>query len=84
MIDATKAPTPTWKRYAMAVILTGLLVIVGYVIWAKELHHSSPGGSSAPATSTVSGSGALAQAKRAPVPTVPGGIRLTGRNPFTN
>ncbi len=84
MIDATKAPTPTWKRYATAAILTVLLVIAGYVIWTKELHRSSPGGSSAPAASTVTRSTGPAHAERAPATTVPGGIGLSGRNPFSN
>ncbi len=84
MIDAAKAPTPTWKRYATAAILTVLLVIAGYVIWTKELHHSSPGGSSAPAASTAAGSTPPAPAKQAPAATVPGGIGLSGRNPFSN
>jgi hypothetical protein len=82
MIDATKAPTPTWKRYAMAMIVTVLLVVAGYVIWAKELHHSS-GGAAAPSATT--GNVATAPAgKKASATSLPGGIAISGRNPFGN
>jgi hypothetical protein len=84
MIDASKSPLPTWKRYGLFVLLAVLIVVAGYVIWTKELHKSS---SSSPATSPPAATTpAPATAKAATTPsvatTVPGGLPISSRNPF--
>ncbi len=43
MIDATKSPLPTWKRYGLFALVAALVVAAGAMIWTKELHHSMPG-----------------------------------------
>lgn len=82
MIDSSKSPLPLWRRYATAGFLTVLLVVMGYVVWAKELHHSAS--SNPPAASATVGVGKASSATvPAPPPTtVPGGVPISKRDPF--
>jgi hypothetical protein len=86
MIDPTKSPTPTWQRYTVALLITVLIVVAGYVLWSKELHHKSTSASppSTPATSTATGSSGVPapKATAAPSTTIPGGIPISTRDPF--
>jgi hypothetical protein len=90
MIDATKSPLPTWKRYALLLLIAALVVAAGAMIWTKELHHSLPlvskskPAASAPAASTKStGTTKTPAAPAKPVATtIPGGIPVSPRNPF--
>jgi hypothetical protein len=80
MIDATKSPTPAWRKYLIFVVLGVLIVIAAYFVWVKELHHSSHiGSSSTPTTVTVP---AKQPVSKAPATTVPGGLAISNRNPF--
>lgn len=83
MIDASRSPMPTWKRYGTFVLLAVLIVVAGYVIWTKELHKksSSPPSSSPPAATTPAPVTATTVAKPAPT-TIPGGLPISNRNPF--
>jgi hypothetical protein len=40
VIDASRGPTPLWKRTLRFAILLVLIVAVGLLIWTGELHHS--------------------------------------------
>ena len=81
MIDSTKSPMPTWRRYAMVAALAILIAVAAYVVWVKELHHSSSPASSPAPVATVPAR--PAKAKSAPHTTsVPGGIPISSRNPF--
>ena len=89
MIDATKSPLPTWKRYGLLLLIVALVVVAGAMIWTKELHHSLPGiskskpAASAPAPATKSTPATAAASKSKPVATtIPGGIPVSARNPF--
>jgi hypothetical protein len=84
VIDSSASPMPVWRRYGTILLLTVLVLVAGYVIYAKELHHSS---------STGSGHGAAAlttPAQPAPRPavsvstTIPGGIPVSSRDPFSS
>ena len=87
MIDATKSPMPTWKRYGLLVLIAALVVVAGAMIWTKELHHSLPvlskskPAASAPASSTPSTPPTAASKPVAT--TIPGGIPVSARNPFS-
>jgi hypothetical protein len=81
MIDATKSPTPTWRKYLTPVVLAVLIVIAGYVVWNKELHHSSSNASSPTTIVTIPGKKAPAKVL-SPATTVPGSIPISNRNPF--
>ena len=84
MIDATKGPAPAWRRKGMLPLLSVLIVLTGYAIWAKEINKPSSSASSPPA---VSATVATVPAAKAPPPTsattIPGGIPLSSRNPFS-
>lgn len=80
MIDASKSPLPAWKRYVIASLLTVLIAVAGYVVWTKELHHTST--SASPTTSAVVTNPAPKHAPVAPSTTIPGGIAVSARNPF--
>jgi hypothetical protein len=85
MIDSSKSPMPVWRRYANVLMLTVLLVVMGYVVWVKELHHSSPASSTPPAPAARPA--AAPASKTSPMAvstatTIPGGIPVSGRNPF--
>lgn len=82
MIDSSKSPMPVWRRYGTAILLSVLLVVVGYVVYVKELHHSAPSLSS-PAASSPAKTPAPAVAPTPPT-TVPGGIPVSSRDPFSN
>jgi hypothetical protein len=83
VIDSSKSPTPLWQRYALAGLLTVLVVVVGYMVWAKELHHPSSSASPPPPAAPVTT--VAAPAGGAPVTTtIPGGIAVSSRDPFSN
>ena len=83
MIDSTKSPTPAWQRYTVALLLTVLIAVVGYMLYSKQLHHGSSSSPPPPAASThsklVPGHGSVT-----PSTTIPGGIPISSRNPFGN
>lgn len=83
MIDPTKSPTAPWKRTATVILLAVLVVVAGWVLWTKELHHS-PASSAPPATPAAAAPAhAAAAPKTAPVATtIPGGLPESNRNPF--
>lgn len=80
MIDSTKAPMSPTRRYVTTALLTLLILVAMYVLWTKELHHSNP----SPASSTPAVTHPAARSATAPTPstTIPGGIPISGRNPF--
>lgn len=85
MIDSTKTPVPAWKRYATMAVLVVLLLVAGYVIYAKDIHHSSTGPTSSPAATVAVP--AKAPAKPGPTTattatTLAGGIAPSTRDPF--
>jgi hypothetical protein len=86
MIDATKSPLPTWKRYGLLVLIAALVLVAGAMIWTKELHHSLPVLSkskpAASATHTTPPSASAAKASKPVATTIPGGIPVSSRNPF--
>jgi hypothetical protein len=84
MIDATKSPLPTWKRYGLFVLIAALVIVAGAAIWTKELHHSLPGISKSKPAATQAAPPATAATKTTkPVATtIPGGIAVSSRNPF--
>lgn len=82
MIDSSKSPIPLWRRYATIALLGVVIVVAGYLLWSKELHHST---SAAPAAPTVTAKTSTSKATTPPVApstTIPGGIPLSTRNPF--
>ncbi len=82
MIDASKSPVPAWKRYLTIALLAVLVLAAAYVIYTKEIHHSSPSPASpAPAASQAQPAPRPTQTKTAPT-TIPGGIPISSRNPF--
>lgn len=81
MIDSTKSPIPVWKKYTAGVLLAVLIVVAAYVIWTKELHHSSPNSASSAPQITAPVKQPAAKSK-APATTIPGGIPPSSRNPF--
>lgn len=84
-IDATKSPTPAWQRKAVAVLLALLVTVVGYTLWSKDFHHQAaappapPPAAKAPVRSVPS-----TTAVTAPSTTIPGGLPLSGRDPFAS
>lgn len=84
MIDASKSPTPAWQRYAIAVLLSLLIVVAGYVIYTKELHHTSasapPAAPAAPATRSATGP----RSAKTSATTIPGGVPVSARDPFAS
>lgn len=81
MIDASKSPVPAWKRYATIAILAVLVVVVGYFLYSKELHHSPAASRPAPAPAVTQAGPSQATAKTSPKG-IPGGIPISSRNPF--
>ena len=81
MIDSTKGPLPAWKRYGIPVLLVVLIVVAAVAIWSKELHHSSPSSASTPTSPAITATHAAPHAK-SPATTIPGGLPVSGRNPF--
>lgn len=84
MIDASRSPRPAWQRYATFVAIAALLVVAVFVIWTKELHHSSPAAAPQTPALTVPAHTAVQTAGHTPKPatTVPGGLPISSRNPF--
>lgn len=79
MIDSTKSPRPAWHRYMMTTLLTVMMIVAGYVIYTKELHHSP---SAAPAATPSTAPPANPAQAVTTTTTVPGGIPISPRNPF--
>lgn len=84
MIDASKSPIPTWRRYGTAVLLTVLIAVAAYVVWAKELHPSAPSEPAAPAASAPVAHRTPPTTRVLPTTTIPGGIPVSSRDPFGN
>ena len=88
MIDSSKSPVPTWKRYLTMAVLAALVIVAGYVIYTKELKGSSGSSNASPPAATVpaaSGnapSGGGSNPSTASPTTVPGGVAVSSRNPF--
>ena len=88
MIDATRGPMPAWKRYGLFVVVAALVLAAGAMIWTKELHHSLPllskskPAASAPAPTSVPPSTGTVKPSKSPATTIPGGIPVSGRDPF--
>ena len=80
MIDATRSPRPAWQRYATLALLAALIVVAAVVIWKKELHHSSS--SAAAPTHVMPVPLTPRAASPAPTTTIPGGVAVSGRDPF--
>lgn len=88
MIDATKSPMPLWRRYATIALLAIVILAAGYLVWSKELHHSSSSGSP-PSPAAASANSATTKTTSHPKPgatptTIPGGIPISTRNPFSH
>ncbi len=81
MIDSTKSPIPAWRRYATIAILGIVIVVAGYLLWSKELHHSSAAATAPATTAKPAASGAKPQLP-SPSTTIPGGIPVSSRDPF--
>lgn len=82
MIDSTKSPVPAWKRYATMALLAVLLLVAGYVIYTKELHHSSAATAPGPAPVSKPVTPAPVAKQPSTATTIPGGIPISSRNPF--
>lgn len=81
-VDATKSPTPAWQRKAVAAVLAVLVAAVAYVVWTKDLHHTAPAASSPPAATKPAPSVNAASPPASATTTVPGGLPVSGRDPF--
>jgi hypothetical protein len=81
MIDSTRAPRPAWQRYGVPVLLVIFIAVAAFMIWSKELHHSSSPAASTPTSPAITATHAAPRAK-APATTIPGGLPVSGRNPF--
>lgn len=83
MIDSSKSPIPAWRRYATIAILGIVIVVAGYLLWSKELHHSSAAAPApAPAATAKSAASSAKPQQPSPSTTIPGGIPVSSRNPF--
>jgi hypothetical protein len=85
-VDATKSPTPAWKRTVVMALLGVLILAAGYFVWTHDLHKSSPPASSsgpAPAAQTSQTSQPSVK-PAATTTTVPAGLPISSRNPFTS
>jgi hypothetical protein len=80
MIDASLSPRPAWRRYVTLIVLLVLVAAAAYVIWTKELHHSAAT-NSAPKARPAAAS-AKTHLVKATATTIPGGVLVSGRNPF--
>lgn len=80
MIDASKSPMPLWKRWTTMALLAVLIVVAGYVLWTKELHH--PATDSSSPSSPTAAAPAPAHAAPTTTTTVPGGIAVSHNSPF--
>lgn len=82
MIDSSKSPVPLWKRYATAGLLTVLVLVMGYVVWAKELHHTTSSSSTPPAPAVAAPSPKTPATTVPTATTIPGGVPVSARDPF--
>jgi hypothetical protein len=81
-IDSTKTPSSPRQRYAVAILLTVLVVLAGYFVYMKDLRHHSTVSSP---TSTPSVVQTVPKSKAPTVTTtttIPGGVAISTRNPF--
>ena len=89
MIDSTKSPVPTWKRYLTIVVLAVLVLGAGYMLYTKDLKGSSSSSNASPPAATVptapssGSSGGGSNPSTVPATTVPGGVAASNRDPFT-
>jgi Tfp pilus assembly protein PilO len=79
--DATKSPTPAWQRTLMGVLLATLIVGLGYFLWTHELHHSAK--ASPPPAVVQPAPAPSSQRAATPSTTIPGGIPVSQRDPFS-
>lgn len=90
MIDATKGPLPAYKRIGLFALVAVLVVVAAGMIWTKELHHSIPGiskskpAAAAAAPARVQSTPPAAAASKPVSTTIPGGIPVSGRDPFAS
>lgn len=83
MIDSTKSPVPAWKRLGLIVLLAVLVLAAGYVIWTKELHHStSPASSPAPASVPVTPQAPASGSRTIHTTPTTAGLPVSSRDPF--
>lgn len=84
MIDSTKSPAPAWKRYGTIALLAVLVVAAAYTIWTKELHKGGASSAASPNPPIAAAPARTAVPRTSTTSTtVPGGIPLSSRNPFT-
>lgn len=85
MLDASKSPIPTWRRYVMAGVLTIAILVAGWFVWSKDLHHASlPGTPAAATTPPGLPAGPATRQSASTATTIPGGIPVSSRNPFVH
>ncbi|HET9075507.1 MAG TPA: hypothetical protein VFN68_01130 [Acidimicrobiales bacterium] len=85
MIDASKTPTPAWQRYLLAALLTVLIGVIAYMVYFRDLHRSGPTARPAASAAHSTVTAHPATASVAPTTTtIPGGIPISGRDPFGN
>jgi len=53
MIDASRSPRPAWKRVGTLLTVLAFILVLTWVIWVKELHHSKLHMPFAPSSSPV-------------------------------
>jgi hypothetical protein len=83
MIDASRSPQPAWRRYITFVALGAVLVLAAIFIMTKELHHHSSGSAQVnPPSASAPANPAGSSVAKAHATTTPGGIPVSGRNPF--
>jgi hypothetical protein len=86
-IDATKSPTPAWQRTLMIVLLAALIAVAGYYLWKHDIHKApSAAPPSAPAVVHARAPSSQAPGSKPTVvtsTTIPGGIPISTRDPFT-
>jgi hypothetical protein len=79
MADPTTSPVPAWKRYATLALLGVVLLVAAYVIYTKELHHTTTATHSSPPATVPAQPSVITPS----VPTtIPGAIPISSRNPF--
>ena len=89
MIDSSKSPVPMWKRYMTMAVLLVLVLAAGYMIYTKELKGSSGTSNASPPAATVpmapanSPSGGGSNPQTSSATTIPGGVAVSNRDPFT-
>jgi hypothetical protein len=80
MIDASLSPRAAWRRYATLILLLVLVAAAAYVIWTKELHHSAATNSAPKQPPAVVST--KTHSVRPSATTIPGGVPVSGRDPF--